>query len=335
MKNQLTELLTNYGDIAELWLDGGWVAPVSRWGIDQLYSLTKKLQPKCAFGVNHTIVYEEGKGNKVMPDEMIKDNAYYFQYFPSDFRLWDPMIASKFDKKQYLHNGKSYYLPFEHTICLSKQWSWFQKSMPRPLREIDELEELFYWCTDNGNTLLLDVPPAYTGRIFEHEANQVISLGKRLGLKQGKPLPRNGKFISTNMKTLASSETNKNEAWRAVDGAMQTRWESADTLAQLIINLNPAEKFNKLSIFEYQDRKSGTDPRDYISVIRTNRIQEYNIDIWINDKWQTIYHSDESMDDCKVIRFPKKYSTCKIRLNVLKAIAPPSIFEFNVICNNK
>ena len=51
-----------------------------------------------------------------------------------------------------------------------------------PVRDLDELEELFYWCTDNDNTLVVNVPPDQTGRIREHEANAVIALGKRLGI---------------------------------------------------------------------------------------------------------------------------------------------------------
>ncbi|WP_420511780.1 hypothetical protein, partial [Klebsiella pneumoniae] len=87
--------------------------------------------------------------------------------------------------------------------CLSKAWNWFQKSSIMPVRDLDELEELFYWCTDNDNTLVVNIPPDQTGRIREHEANTIIGLNKRLGIKKGKPLPRNGKFISLNSNVTA------------------------------------------------------------------------------------------------------------------------------------
>lgn len=54
-----------------------------------------------------------------------------------------------------------------------------------PVRDLDELEELFYWCTDNDNTLVVNIPPDQTGRIREHEANTIIGLNKRLGIKKG------------------------------------------------------------------------------------------------------------------------------------------------------
>lgn len=332
MCNQLTELLTNYGPVCELWFDGGWDRKENDWDLPRVYSLVKKLQPHCAVGVNHTIVLKENERKFALPDSMIVDNKYHFQYFPSDFRLWDPKVAHKNDKKQYLHDGKSYYLPFEHTICISKYWSWFGKKVPQPTRDLDELEELFYWCTDNNNTLVMNIPPDQSGRIREHEANAIISLGNRLGLQRNKPLPRNGAFISMNAPIQATSVFEKNEdkygAHLAIDGGMQTRWAAADTLATLTIDLDESKPFNKISIFEYQEEKYA---EDGFSNFRVNHIQEYNIAILEQGEWKIIYLDNVPMGDCKVIRFPRSYHTSKIRLEITKSIAPPSIKEFNVI----
>lgn len=332
MLNQLNELFTNFGAICEVWLDGGWKRNPADWGIDQLYALIKKYNPKCAVSVNHTIVNEEGKRKFTLPSVMTEDNKYFFHYFPSDFRLWDPKIITRFDKKQYLHAGKSYYLPYEHTICLSSRWNWFQKSQQLPVRSLDELQELFYWCTDNDNSLVINVPPDKTGRIREYEALTVIELGKRLGLSANKPLPKNGKFISLLKPAAATSVyTDKEKTYNASfvnDGSLDSRWLAADTLAELTIGLDPAEAFNKISIFEYQDTKNLADG---FSQLRTGRIQEYSIDILKNGQWQTIYLGTEPMGDCKVIRLPKSFNTNKLRLKILKATAPPSLFELSVI----
>ncbi|MDF2191437.1 alpha-L-fucosidase [Paraflavitalea sp. CAU 1676] len=332
MLNQLTELFTNYGSICELWLDGGWDRKPEQWGVDQIYKLVKKYSPACAVSVNHTIVNEEGKRKFTPPADMTVDNKYYFQYFPSDFRLWDPKLANKADKKQYLHEGKSYYLPFEHTLCLSHRWNWFQKSMNLPVREADELEELFYWCTDNQNSLVINVPPDQTGRIREYEANAVIELGNRLGITAGKPLPRNGRFISLLQPATATStwpdNDNRYDAAKLTDGNLDSRWASKDTLATIEIALNPAQSFNKISIFEYKDTK---ELPDGFSQVRLPRIQEYSVDAWLNGQWQTVYLGQEPMGDCKVIRLVRSYRSSKLRLRITKASAPPSIYEIHVI----
>lgn len=334
MLKQLKELFTNYGPIGELWLDGGWERKPENWGIDQVYKLVKGLQPKCVVSVNQTIVNEEGSRQYTLPSHMTEDNKYYFQFFPSDFRLWDPQTVSAFDKKQYLHEGKSYYLPFEHTICLSKSWNWFEKSTQQPTRDLDELQELFYWCTDNNNCLVLDVPPDNTGRIREYMANAVISLAQRAGISSDihQPLPKNGKCISLHKEVRASSEDtlkgNKLASSFINDGSLDTRWQCADSVGYVEIMLDAAQAFNKISIFEYQDEKDGPDG---FSQIRVPRIQEYSIDIWVKGEWKTVYLSDEPMGDCKVIHLPVPYQTSKLRLNVLKSSGHPSITELSVM----
>lgn len=329
---QLRELLTNYGEVCELWLDGGWDRPVKDWDLPRIYKLVKELQPLCAMGVNHTIETTPGSRRHVLPDLMTEDNKYTFQYFPSDFRLWDPKIAHARDKKQYLHEGESYYLPFEHTVCLSKAWTWFQKKNPAPVRDLDELEELFYRCTANGNTLVMNVPPDRTGRIRANEAEAVISLGRRLGVKRGTPLPTGGTCISQEQKAVATStwpDSQENlDASRAVDGGMQTRWASADTLATLTIDLDPQSEFNRICIFEYCDMKGGDDG---FSNYRTNRIRSYVVETLEQGEWVPIYVGDEPMGDCKVIRLAEKRKAKKIRLRVTSATAPPSIYEFSVM----
>jgi alpha-L-fucosidase len=103
---------------------------------------------------------------------------------------------------------------------------------------------------------------------------------------------------------------------------------AADTLAELTIELNPADAFNKISIFEYQDTKNLPDG---FSQVRTGRIQEYSIDILQNGKWQTIYLGNEPLGDCKVIKMPRSFKTTKLRMKILKASGLPSVYELSVI----
>lgn len=332
MCNQLTELMTSYGDICELWLDGAWDKPGAMWDFPRIYNLVKKYHPNCAVGVNGTIgTSEEDNGGfvEVLPDRMTADNIFHMRYFPGDFRLWDPKIASRHDRKQYLHGGKSYYLPFEHTICLSKEWNWFQKSTPRPVRDLDELEELFYLTTSNGNSLVMNVPPDKTGRLCQHEVNTIISLRKRLGIEPDKPLPVNGRYLP--LKAAASStwasEADEFSADKLCDGGMQTRWASSEMNPTVEFELEPGSSFDKITIFEYCD----TEAIDNISNRRKNRIQAYTIESMRDGKWETIHVADSPIGDCGVIRLPHSVKADKIRLNITKSVAPPSIYEFSVI----
>ncbi|MCC8113091.1 MAG: alpha-L-fucosidase [Bacteroidales bacterium] len=334
MEGQLIELMSNYGEVCELWFDGGWDKPAEQWRLPELYSLVKKLQPQCAIGVNGNVTDHEGDEGGycyILPDQMIEDDKYVTRYFPVDFRLWDPKIAHAKDKKQYLYDGKSYYLPFEHTICLSKAWNWFQKSQPMPVRSQDELAELFYRCTANDNTLLINVPPSPQGLIYPHEADAIISLGQRLGIRQGEPLPKAPAALAVASASATSVWEDNYEEYgpmRAVDGGMQTRWASTETTPTLTIDFDSAKSIRQINIFEYCDSKQGADG---FSNERINRIQRYAIDA-LDSKgdWTTIYLGDEPMGDCKTISLAQPYTTNRVRLRVLQASAPPSIYLFDM-----
>jgi alpha-L-fucosidase len=53
MDAQLTELLTNYGEIGGIWFDGWWDRPDAEWRLARTYSLIHKLQPAALIGSNH------------------------------------------------------------------------------------------------------------------------------------------------------------------------------------------------------------------------------------------------------------------------------------------
>ncbi|PGH39334.1 MAG: alpha-L-fucosidase [Candidatus Nephrothrix sp. EaCA] len=71
MKNQLTELLTNYGEISGVWFDGHWDQLINDsdkqarsavdWHYDEIYSLIHKLQPQCLILNNHHLTPFSGE----------------------------------------------------------------------------------------------------------------------------------------------------------------------------------------------------------------------------------------------------------------------------------
>ena len=48
MDGQLTELLTNYGEIGGIWFDGHWDKKDADWRLDKTYKLIHNLQPACS-----------------------------------------------------------------------------------------------------------------------------------------------------------------------------------------------------------------------------------------------------------------------------------------------
>ncbi len=84
MKNQLTELLTNYGPIAGIWFDGYWDqtapegakdrTPKVDWHLNEIYALIHKLQPQCLIGNNHHLTPFAGEDFQMFERDLPGEN---------------------------------------------------------------------------------------------------------------------------------------------------------------------------------------------------------------------------------------------------------------------
>ena len=221
--------------------------------------------------------------------------------------------------------GKRAYLPYEHTICISEYWNWFQKKDIRPVRKLDELEELFYWCTANDNLLVINVPPDTSGRIRPHERQRILQLADRLGIRGGTtPLPGAPVNQALGAKAEATSTYDADHgAAFALDADLGSRWAAKDNTPTLTFAPAAANEFtfDRIAIHEYRDTK---DKGDGFSALRESRIQEYTLELFRAGEWQPI-HYGFGIDAVEVIRFPEILHGEKLRLRVIKASASPSI----------
>lgn len=328
MKVQLTELLTNYGDICELWFDGAWAKSDAAWRTPEIYALIKKLQPGCEVTVNHTIGIPGKAGSIRQPEDYVKGDP--IRFWPVDFRTKDPNLVRADDPKAFTSpDGKLRYLPFEHTICISDRANWFQKKDVVPARTPDELEELFYWCTTNDNVLLVNLPPDQTGKIRENERQAIFAAADQLGIRGGnKPLPKAPVNQAAGVPAEADSVWSAAfDASKAVDGSLgSTRWGAKDNTASLTLSPAKPFSFNRIAIHEYADTQ---DLGDGFSTQRNFRIEEYFIDALQGNEWKTI-HAGKGIGAASIIRFKELQRADKLRLRITRASKPPSIYLITV-----
>lgn len=327
MKNQLGELMSNYGDICELWFDGGWDKKESAWHIQEIYDSVKSKQPNCLITVNHTIGYPKGGTKKTVIDPVDYKYGDPIRFFPIDFRIKDPNFARWDDPKYYKYENTLYYLPFEHTICLSDRWNWFQKKKVLAARPLDELEELFYWCTANNNIMIINIPPDPTGRIRTNEKNKILELADRLGIRGGKKkLPSGPVNLTFKQKITASSEVKDFTAEQANDYSLETYWTANDSVADLEITFDNKATFDRIVLFENAELK---DLGDNFSKIRTFKIKEYELLSFSDGIWDTFFTGD-LIGSAKIIKLPNEVTAEKIKLRILKSEGNPSICHFAV-----
>lgn len=189
MEKHLKELLGGkYGEVVELWLDGGWDKRCVEWQLDRIYNFVKQLQPNCQIGVNLTIgKYNNKKGNpknRFLPAN--QQNGDPIRMFPSDFRLWDPHMCSENDPKLFTFNGETYYLPFEQTICSRKEGKWFYSDTYKntTLQEVDEIVKNYEILRENNNLMVINTPPDKNGRLVKEDKENLMRIANSLGIKR-------------------------------------------------------------------------------------------------------------------------------------------------------
>lgn len=177
---QITELMDGrYGEISEFWIDGAWVKSNTSWEFARMYDAVKRLQPTCQMAVNCTI-------RGVTPDQYQGGEELY--YFPSDFRLQDPMFTrpgADADPKIYKHDGVDYYLPFEATICINNTWFWSEGNNEESVLSAEKIKSSYNHMVEQGNTLVVNLAPGRNGLFSTFDVDGLYAGARALGIARG------------------------------------------------------------------------------------------------------------------------------------------------------
>lgn len=162
---QLEELASQYGKIAEWWIDIPGVLP--RDYRNDLYKFLVQKHPDSLVIMNHGI----GDGS-----------TYNVAYaWPSDvvnIEGFLPNSATKHVKWREIE-GKKYYLPGEVCDPIGKEWFFKEGDQPR---SDEELLGMYLVSRSRGTNLLLDVPPDKSGVIPESFVRSLQKLRKNLDI---------------------------------------------------------------------------------------------------------------------------------------------------------
>ena len=161
---QVMELLTQYGPIAETWIDIPGV--LGRGYRTFLYEYVAKLQPETVIMMNSGISTGETYNvDYAWPSDLIAIERRLPP--PSGHRKWRTI------------EGKRYYMPGEVCDPIGKYWFYVPGDDARP---DDELLEQFQACRRRRANFLLNVPPDKHGLIPDNYADALNRLRKNVGL---------------------------------------------------------------------------------------------------------------------------------------------------------
>lgn len=184
---ELIDITSRHTPLVELWFDGSWTKAGYRWPFEAIYASVKAREPQCQIGINWNIGQIDKPGdtptqlkvtNRIDPEDQKEGDP--IRYFPSDFRLGDPLLPGNPDPKIFTHGGKRYYMPWESTVCMSGKW--FFNTQDKAWKPVDELADLFRRATAQDNILILNCPPDRDGNMRREDIQLLNDLRKKLEL---------------------------------------------------------------------------------------------------------------------------------------------------------
>lgn len=302
IKAQLTELLTNYGEIKALIIDG-WDAPWSRISYDEIpfediYYLIKSLQPNCLVMDLNAAKY---------PTQAL---------FYTDIKSYEQGAGQHISKD-------SNSLPALSCLPINSAWFWKEDFPKTPVKDPVKLvnDNIIPFNKVYCN-FILNAAPNRDGLIDDNAVAAFRHIGK-LWKNEGalNNLPKNeAPIISSNIAKFKPATSSWSWDMQLMDFAnddnFKTGWESNPLVSKpwLEIELgNNEQPFNMITITEKNKK---------------NDIQSYKLEYLHNGKWQTIFSGVKS-DVIKIHRFDKVWGN-KVRISIAESKDSPTIAEFGV-----
>lgn len=190
---QLTELLTQYGDIFAVWLDGacgeGENGMVQKYDWQRYYKVVRELQPDAVISISGPDIRwcgnEAGKVRKSewsvvskdMTDPMItaalsqQEDNEEFRQRPLDETQED--LGSRTCLKQ---EKELAWYPAETDVSIRPGWFYHEEENER-VRSFENLKDIYLKSVGGNTTLLLNVPPMKSGKIHPTDVANLNALG--------------------------------------------------------------------------------------------------------------------------------------------------------------
>lgn len=310
-RNQLRELLTDYGEICEVWFDGanggdgyyGGARETRRidgrtyYDWPNTWSLVRELQPMAVMFSDggpdvRWVGNESGAGSETNWAALRRDE-------------FAPGIA----ERKWLARGQrdgTHWVPAEVDVSIRPGWFYHAKEDDR-VKTVDQLLEIYYSSIGNGCNLLLNIPPDRRGRFHEVDCERLVGLKNMLDatfykdLAQGKPVTASD--IRGNASRFSGSQL--------TDGDRKTYWAANEgvTKCELTVELGTTTRLNRIRIQEF--------------IQLGQRIDSFAIDARVDETWQEIAKGT-TIGVRKILRTPTVAADA-IRLRIIDSQACPTI----------
>lgn len=316
-RNQLKELLTNYGPAFEMWMDGanggsGYYGGANetrkidrktyyKW--PQTLAMASKIQPKILFFSDagpdlRWCGNEEGIGGETNWNTITRDTLY-----PGVSNIGDLLRHGDMNGKQWV--------PAEVNTSIRPGWFYHAKENDK-VKTPEQLFELYLNSVGRGSTLLLNIPPDKRGLFHENDVKSLLAYKKLLDEAFKTDYAKGAKVKADTYRGEAAEYAASN----VTDGKKDTYWTTDDNVKKgsLEVDLGSKKTLKYISLQEY--------------IRLGQRISKFNVEVSENGNWKKV--ADGTTVGYKRIFKIAPVEADKVRITIEDAKACPLISNVSV-----
>ena len=315
MRNQLTELLTNYGELFEVWFDGanggsGWygganeeriVDKLTYYDWPSMHALVRELQPGAMLfsdagpdvrwvGNEHGFAYPTTWSN------LMRDSVYAGM----------PEYSDKWAMGQ--ENG-THWVPAEADVSIRPGW-YYHAYEDHKVKTLPELLEIYYQSIGQNSSLLINFPVDTRGLIPDSDVQAILELSAKVKEDFAVNLAIGAKVSASSSRGAGYAEN------LLLDGNYDNYWAAAagQTSASVELDFGLPRFFNRILIQEY--------------VNLGQRVSAFVVEKEVEGKWMQLAQGT-TIGYTRILRVPDSEAQ-KIRINFLEGKGEPLIGELGV-----
>lgn len=320
--NQLTELLTNYGDITEVWFDGacgeGPNGKKQVYDWQAYYRLIRKLQPDAViFGMSPDIRWvgtetgygrdtewsvvalklDSGDKQKITSSRSSLDEIYK----PGDMTDYDLGSRAKIKQSDLL-----FWYPAETDVSIRPGW-FYHPVQDSLVKSVDKLVDIYFNSVGKNGVFLLNVPPDKRGLIHENDIKSLRGLKSVIDKTFTKDLSRNSKLIIKGSFKPVSKESimSNDKYWIADDG-------KSSSILEFIL---PKEIIFDVVLLQEEIRIG-------------QRIEKFHLEYWNGNSWIK-FTEGTTVGYKRLLKFDT-VNTNRVRLVIEESRLNPTLSNFGL-----
>ncbi len=315
-RNQLRELLTNYGPIFEVWLDGANGGSGYYGGANETRTIDK--QTYYDWPTTWKLIRE------LQPDAMIfSDVGPDCRWVGNESGMagdpcwatinvdgWVPGDADSKILNSGVRGGKKW-VPAEADVSIRPGWFW-HADQNNQVRSVTNLWNLYFESVGHGAALNLNVPPDSDGQVYERDAKTLAEFGLILKKTFAVNLAKSARVTASNVR----GGDHKYGEQNLLDGNLETYWATDDSVTNPEVTL----EFKKPVTFDIVSL------REFLPL--GQRVGAFALDQWQDGKWVQ-FAAGTSIGSHRLWR-GDSITTDKVRLRITESPVCPALAEFGL-----